>query len=126
MASLNRVELIGRLGRDPELKTTQTGKKFCRFSVATDEGPKDKPVTMWHQVMAWEKTAELCARYLAKGRQVHIEGRLQANEYEKDGVAVKSYQVVAQSVLFLGSGEERRQPEPEQSQPQGEDDDIPF
>ena len=78
--SINKVTLIGRLGRDPELKYTAGGTAYCRFSIATDDSWTDKSTgerqerTEWHNIVAWERLAEICGQYLAKGRLVYIEG----------------------------------------------------
>ena len=85
MASLNRVEILGRLGRDPELKYTQSGQPVATLSVATDESYKDSngnkvERTEWHRVNAWGRTAENCNQYLRKGSQVLVEGSLQTRK----------------------------------------------
>ena len=81
--SVNKVILLGRLGKDPEVKYTQAGTAVARFSIATDETWKDKAGekqqrTEWHNVVAWRKLADICGQYLTKGRQVYIEGKLQS------------------------------------------------
>jgi len=108
MASVNRVILIGNLGRDPELRYTQSGQAVANFSLATTdrfsnrEGERQER-TEWHRIVAWGRTAELCAQYLSKGRSVYVEGRLQTNEWEdKEGQKRRTTEVVAQSVQFLG------------------------
>lgn len=99
MSSVNKVILVGRLGQDPELRHTTSGKAVCNLRLAT--GDEDK--TEWHNVVVWEKPAENCAKYLSKGRQVYVEGRLQTRKYEdKAGVERKATDVVAYSVQFLG------------------------
>ena len=108
MAGVNKVILIGNLGRDPELRYTQGGQAVASFSIATTEsftkktGERDER-TEWHRIVAWGRTAELCAQYLAKGRSVYIEGRLQTREWEnKEGQKQRTTEVVAQTVQFLG------------------------
>ncbi|MCC6639974.1 MAG: single-stranded DNA-binding protein [Deltaproteobacteria bacterium] len=108
MASVNKVILIGNLGRDPELRYTQGGQAVASFSIATTEnftkktGERDER-TEWHRIVAWGRTAELCAQYLSKGRSVYIEGRLQTREWEnKEGQKQRTTEVVAQTVQFLG------------------------
>lgn len=103
--SVNHVLLIGRLGADPELRHTATGKTLCRFSLATDrrrrEGVEERPD--WHRVVAWERTAENCHRFLSKGRQVAVEGRLQTRRWEDDAGKTRwTTEVVAFRVEFLG------------------------
>jgi len=109
MAGVNKVILIGNLGRDPELRYTQSGQAVANFSVATSENWNDKSSgerverTEWHRIVAWGRTAELASQYLAKGRTVYVEGRLQTREYEdRDGVKRKVTEVVASNVTFLG------------------------
>ena len=110
MASVNKVILIGNLGRDPELRYTQSGQAVANFSLATNErfggrdGGEQQERTEWHRIVTWGKTAETCAQYLAKGRNVYIEGRLQTRDWEdRDGNKRQTTEVVAQRVQFLGS-----------------------
>lgn len=107
-AAVNKVILIGNLGRDPELRYTQNGQPVANFSLATSEqfnkkdGTRDER-TEWHRIVAWGRTAELCAQYLSKGRTVYVEGRLQTREWEnREGQKQRTTEVVAQSVQFLG------------------------
>lgn len=90
MVGLNRVQIIGRLGRDPELKNTPGGKKVCVFSMAVNRRWKDrnggaKEATDWFNIEAWERLAEICGEYLKKGSLVFLEGRVQTDSYEEDG-----------------------------------------
>src|SRR5689334_21952153 len=141
MKSVNKVILIGRLGRDPELKYTGTGTPFCRFSMATDDSWTDKASgerqerTEWHNVVVWNKLAEVCNEYLRKGRLVYIEGSLQTREWDdQDGNKRKTTEVVARDMVLLGSpqgsdagGQQRRTATagaPDASPIT--DDDIPF
>jgi len=108
MSSLkNKVQLIGYLGANPEVKTTENNKMLARFSIATinyyknAKGEKQED-TQWHQVVAWGKTAELAEKYLQKGSKVTIEGKLNNRQYEdKDGVKRYITEVVANELLFL-------------------------
>ena len=109
MAGVNKVILIGNLGRDPELRYTQSGSAVVNFSIATSENWTDKNSgerqerTEWHRIVVWGKTGEMCAKYLAKGRTVYIEGRLQTREWEdKEGIKRRTTEVNAQTVQFLG------------------------
>jgi single-strand DNA-binding protein len=109
MASVNKVILIGNLGRDPELRYTPGGQPVANFSIATNEswtkkdGSGREERTEWHRIVAWGRTAELCAQYLAKGRTVYIEGRLQTREWEnKEGQKQRSTEIVANTVQFIG------------------------
>lgn len=112
--SLNKVMLIGRLGRDPELRRTTTGQPVARFSLATDEVWTDKNGerqrrTEWHNIVAWSRLAEICEQYLAKGKLVYVEGRLQTREYDdRDGNRRRITEIVATDMRMLGAkGEER-------------------
>src|ERR1700750_1664729 len=109
MGSVNKVILIGNLGADPELKYTPSNRPLCNLRIATTEVFKDKSgqrqeKTEWHRVTVWGETAENCNKYLAKGRSVYIEGRLQTRSYDKDGQKHYATDVVADKVVFLGSG----------------------
>ncbi|MEX1367536.1 MAG: single-stranded DNA-binding protein [Nannocystaceae bacterium] len=109
MAGVNKVILIGNLGRDPELRYTQGGTAVCNLNIATTRAYNNRnnervEETEWHRVVVWSKQAEFCNQYLTKGRQVYIEGRLQTRSYEdKDGIKKYSTEVVADTVQFLGS-----------------------
>lgn len=110
MGSLNKAMIIGRLGKDPEVRYTQGGQAVASFSVATDHkwtnktGEKQEK-TEWHRVKAWGKLAELAGEYLSKGRQVYVEGRIETSEYtDKDGVKKYSTEINAQEIQFLDSG----------------------
>jgi single-strand DNA-binding protein len=113
MGSVNKVILVGRLGADPELKSTQSGRSVCNLSVATSEQWKDKQTgqkqekTEWHRVTVWGDQAENCGKFLAKGREVYIEGKLQTRSYEKDGQKHYATDIVADRVTFLGGGGDR-------------------
>ena len=113
MASVNKVILIGNLGADPELRTTQGGQVVASLRIATtdawtDKGGGRQERTEWHAVTVWGKTAENCGKFLAKGRQVYVEGRLQSREYQdKEGQTRKAWEVVADAVTFLGGSEAR-------------------
>jgi single-strand DNA-binding protein len=140
MAGVNKVILIGNLGRDPEIRYTPGGQAVANFSLATTESftsreGKREERTEWHRIVVWGKTAENCAQYLAKGRTVYVEGRIQTREWEdKEGQKRRTTEVVAQTVQFLGgprgagSGPAREAGEsagPEESSPPPGDD-IPF
>jgi single-strand DNA-binding protein len=101
--------LIGNLGADPELKYTPSQRPLCNLRIATTEVYKDKSgvrqeKTEWHRVTVWGDQAENCNKYLAKGRSVYIEGRLQTRSYDKDGQKHYATDIVADRVVFLGSG----------------------
>jgi single-strand DNA-binding protein len=110
MGSVNKVILVGNLGADPELKYTPSNRPVCNLSVATNEVFKDKSGqrqerTEWHRVTVWGDQAENCSKYLAKGRMVYLEGRLQTRSWDdKDGKKRYSTEVVADRVVFLSGG----------------------
>ena len=107
--SVNKVILLGRLGQDPELKYTPSGIAVCNFSIAPSESWSDKSgqkqeKTEWHRIVVWNKLAELCNQYLAKGRQAYIEGSIATRSYEdKSGQTKYVTEIKANSVQFLGS-----------------------
>ncbi|MCI0698009.1 single-stranded DNA-binding protein [candidate division KSB1 bacterium] len=107
MARLNKVMLIGHLGKDPELKYTPGGAAVATFSLATNEAYKDKDGNWqerpeWHRLVVWNKQAETAAEYLKKGQQVYIEGRLQTRTWEKDGQKHYTTEIVVQNFQMLG------------------------
>jgi single-strand DNA-binding protein len=108
MAGVNKVILIGNLGRDPELRYTPGGQAVANFTLATTESFSNKSGerqerTEWHRIVAWGRQAELCAQYLAKGRTVYVEGRLQTREWEnKEGQKQRTTEIHANTVQFLG------------------------
>ncbi len=110
MGSVNKVILVGNLGADPELKYTPNNRPVCHLSIATNEVWKDKggqkqERTEWHRVNVWGDQAENCSKFLAKGRMVYIEGRLQTRSWDdKDGKKRYSTEVVADRVVVLGGG----------------------
>lgn len=109
MGSVNRVFLVGNLGRDPEVRFTQSGQAVANFSLATSEKWTDKNTgekkeeTEWHRIVAWGKLGEICGEYLSKGKQVYIEGRLQTRDWEdKDGNKRSTTEIVANNMTMLG------------------------
>ena len=109
--SVNKAILVGRLGKDPELKYTASGTPFCRFSMATDDVWNDKTSgerqekTEWHNIVVWDRLAEICNQYLTKGRLVYIEGSLQTREWDdQDGNKRRTTEVRAREMVMLGSG----------------------
>jgi single-strand DNA-binding protein len=106
---INKVILIGNLGRDPEIRYTQDGQAVVNFTLATTMEWRDKATgekrdkTEWHRIVAFRKLAEICGEYLSKGRQVYIEGRLQTRSWEQDGVTKYITEVVANDMQMLGS-----------------------
>jgi single-strand DNA-binding protein len=122
--SVNKAILLGRLGKDPELRMTSSQTAVCNFSLATTERHKEGEKTEWHNVIAFGKTAENCGKYLVKGSQVHIEGKIQTRKWQdKEGKDRYTTEILANSVTFLSKLEA--------SAAQGslsdlEDEDVPF
>ena len=110
--SVNKVILVGRLGRDPETRFTGGGQAVANFSVATDETYKDRngerqKRTEWHKIVVWGKQAEIAQQYLKKGSLVYIEGRIQSREWQdKEGQKRTSFEIVASNFRMLGSRSE--------------------
>jgi single-strand DNA-binding protein len=140
MASINKVMLLGNLGRDPELRSTPKGNQVLNFPMATSRRWKDRETdevhdqTDWHRIVVWGRQAEVLSEYLRKGSQVHVEGRLQTRSWsDKDGATRYTTEIVASRIQMLGRPEDRRAPEPvdepevpvDAAEPDGNDD-IPF
>jgi len=137
MASLNKVILIGNLGKDPEVRVTASGNAMASFSLATKESLKNREGkreerTEWHNVVLWGRLAEIARDYLHKGRQVYIEGRLQTRKWEdKNGNARYTTEVVADAMQMLGSkndgGQQTEKKEELAEMTDFDDfDDVPF
>jgi len=107
---VNKAILVGNLGSDPEMRYTPSGQGVCEFRVATNESWNDKngqrqERTEWHRIVVWGKRAEICSKYLSKGRSVYVEGRIQTRTYDdKEGNKRYITEIVAQDVQFLGGG----------------------
>jgi single-strand DNA-binding protein len=140
--SVNKAILVGRLGKDPEVKYTQGGTPVAKFTLATNEVWKDQSGekqerTEWHNIVAWSKLAEICGQYLNKGSRVYIEGRIQTRSWEdKEGNKRYTTEIRADNMVMLsGRGEETRteksaaaaaSSEGGSIEPEITDDDIPF
>ncbi len=107
---VNKVILVGNLGADPDMRYTPSGQGVCELRIATSESWNDKngqrqERTEWHRIVVWGKRAEVCSKYLAKGRQVFVEGRIQTRTYDdKDGNKRYITEIIAADVQFLGGG----------------------
>ncbi len=116
MASVNKVILIGYLGKDPEIRYTPSGVAVANFSIATSEKWKDKQgeqqeKTEWHNIVAWKKLGEICGEYLSRGQQVYIEGRLQTRAWEdRDGNKKYTTEIVANQMKMLGKSSTAAKP----------------
>jgi len=142
--SVNKVILVGRLGRDPEIRSTPSGTTLAKFSLATDEVYNDKSGerqerTEWHNIIAWGKLGEICGQYLRKGKQVYIEGSLRTDSWEDKETKQKKYrtEIVAKEMHMLGrkgedgggsgaSGYSSSDDDRSSSSNDGPDDDVPF
>jgi single-strand DNA-binding protein len=109
MAGLNRAQIIGRLGQDPDLRYTQSGNMVCTLSIATSLQWRDKTSgearekTEWHRCVAFDKTAEIASKYLTKGRQVYVEGRLQTRKWQaQDGSDRYTTEILVENLQLLG------------------------
>ena len=142
MRGVNKVIIVGTLGKDPEVRLTPGGKNVATVSVATNERWKDKATgeqkesTEWHRVVVWDRLAEIVGEYLRKGSQVYFEGRLQTREYEKDGSKRYITEIRATEMQMLGGNDRgdrpakqaarEAAPATEQAATEGFDDEIPF
>ena len=131
MPALNRVQLIGRLGRDPEVRHTPTGKKVTSFSLAVDRRWRSsegeiKDATDWFQIVAWGRLGEICSQYLSKGRLVYVEGRLQTDRYEHQGETRYFTRVIANQMQMLGKKEAAKSSEHAPLELAEAGEDIPF
>ena len=148
--SVNKVILLGRLGKDPELTYIPSGQSVAKFTMATNRSYKDKSgewkeETDWHNIVAWGKLGEICAQYLAKGRQAYVEGQIRTRSWEdREGKKRTTTEIIANEVVLLGArgegapeaasraaGASRSGDSPEESSggsgsPEITDDDIPF
>ena len=144
--SLNKVILIGRLGRDPEVRYMPNGEAVCNFSIATSETWNDRngqrvERTEWHNITMYRKLAEIAGQYLRKGSQVYLEGRIQSRKYQgKDGIERTAYEIIGSEMKMLGGGNDggqqnaqhtppappSRQAPAAPAQPVDDSDEIPF
>jgi single-strand DNA-binding protein len=146
MSGVNKVILVGRLGKDPELRTLESGATVARFTMATSETYKDKTtgerkeITEWHNIVLWRGLADIASKYLHKGDQVYIEGKIRSRSWEKEGVTRYTTEIVGDEMTMLGSRPGGNQdyssksstPPNETASPSGSDkagnttDDLPF
>jgi single-strand DNA-binding protein len=139
MAGVNKAILVGRLGKDPEIKYTPSGTAIANFTMATSENYKDKDGqkqerTEWHKIVAFGKLAEICGEYLAKGKQVYIEGRIQTRSWDdKDGNKKYMTEIVANTMQMLGKPDAAASPSQTAAaegssaqEPSVVEEDVPF
>ena len=130
---LNKVILIGRLGRDPEVRYMPNGEAVCNFSIATSETWNDRngqrvERTEWHNITMYRKLAEIAGQYLRKGSQVYLEGKIQSHKYtDENGVERTAYEIIANEMKMLGGNAQTPAQKPQPAQAQEDiDDDVPF
>ena len=124
---INSVALVGRLGKEPELRHTQNGNAVCKFTLATSEKYQDKEETQWHTIITWNKQAENCAQYLAKGSLVHVQGKIQYRKYQaQDETDRYVTEIVAFRVTFLSRSEKRDEHTRQGEPPPIDEEEIPF
>jgi single-strand DNA-binding protein len=123
MSGINKAIILGRLGKDPEVRYTPDGTAIANFTVATSEEWKDKNTgekrekTEWHRIVAFRRLGEICGEYLAKGRQVYIEGRIQTRDWEdRDGNKRYTTEIVASQMQMLGGRDDNRSSAPQRQQ----------
>lgn len=142
MAGINKVILVGNLGKDPEIRTLESGRKVANFSLATTETYKDKngervDQTEWHNIVFWGPVAEVIERYLKKGNQIYVEGKIRTRSYDdKDGIKKYITEILGDKLTMLGgaprSGDATSSSSSKPSQPVeqtfsgSDDDDLPF
>lgn len=134
MSSLNKVQLIGRMGKDPEQRTTTTGTTVTNFTLATSEKYNGEEKTEWHNIVAFKKAAELIAQYCSKGSQIYVEGKIQTRKWQdKDNNTRYSTEIIVFNFLFLDGKREAQDPTESQynstqSMPDSgiSDSEIPF
>jgi len=128
---INKVTLLGNVGKDPEIKTTSTGKKVATFSLATTEKYSGESKTTWHNIVVWEKLAEICEKYVKKGSQLFIEGKISYRVWEdKDSNKHNITEIVASEVKLLGgkpeSEKQASKVETREDILNAHDDNLPF
>lgn len=121
MATLNRIQIIGHVGKDPEIKFLPNGNTVANFSVATTEKKNDEERTEWHNLVVFGKLAEICQDYVRKGSLVYVEGSLRTNKWEKDGKQYSRTEIIVNNIQFLD-----RKAKDGQKNNRPDDEDIPF
>jgi len=115
---VNKVDLLGRLARAPELRYTPQGTAFCNLRVATQHRTKGETVSDFHDIVAWNRLAETCAKALTIGEVIYVEGRIEYSSWESEGVTKHRMRVVADRVHFLGKGHKAAAVDDEQPDPE--------
>jgi single-strand DNA-binding protein len=112
MSGVNKVILVGNVGRDPQTKTIPSGKQVSEFSVATSDRMKDgTDKTEWHNIVAWDRLADLASKYITKGKQIYVEGKIQTQQWaDKDGNKRSRVEILANSIQLLSAKSEPAAP----------------
>lgn len=105
--SVNKITLIGHVGRDPDVRTTKAGKKVANFSLATNRKVGDQEATDWHRLTLWDRTAQFVEDYVKTGDRIYVEGSLRYDSYERDGVVIPTAEIDVREVIILSSKEGR-------------------
>jgi len=138
MASVNKVILIGAVGRDPEVRYSQSGKAIANLSIATSQKRKDKQTgeyvedTQWHRLKFFDKLAEIVGEYVKKGSTIYVEGQIKYGKFtNKDGMEISTVDIVCDEMTILSRAKDQKDQAAEKPKPQGSgfddmDDDIPF
>ena len=144
MSGINKVILVGRLGKDPDIRTFETGVKRASFTMATDEVFKDKEgkrteVTEWHNIVCWRNLAEIAEKYLSKGKQIYLEGKLRTRSWEDNGIKRYITEIEANTFTMLGAKSDNDSPvvekvenrgnnltPPDMGTPPDDTNDLPF
>lgn len=136
--SVNKAILLGRVGKDPEVKTSASGVVVAKFSLATNDRQKDKSgnwadAPTWHNLVAFNQTAEIVEQYVKKGTQLYVEGKITVSTYEKDGETRYRTSILVNEMVMVGSREQAEAPAPparksakKQNNPEITDEDVPF
>jgi single-strand DNA-binding protein len=130
---VNKAILVGRVGKDPEVQTSTSGKTVAKFSLATTEKYKDKETTEWHNIVLWNKLAEIAGKYVNKGSLLYIEGKITTNSWEKDGAKHYKTEIIGNTMKMLSSkqlnemvNEAKKQFADNDFVPGEEEDDVPM
>jgi single-strand DNA-binding protein len=130
---VNKAILVGRVGKDPEVQTSTSGKTVAKFSLATTEKYKDKETTEWHNIILWNKLAEIAGKFVNKGSLLYIEGKITTNSWEKDGAKHYKTEIIGNTMKMLSSkqlnemvNEAKKQFADNDFVPGEEEDDVPM
>ena len=127
MSSVNKVVLIGRVGKDPEIKSAPSGMNIANLSLATTQKKKGEEDTQWHRVVFFDKLADIVSQYVTKGSLIYVEGMIKYGKYiDKQGNEKHTVDIVASNMTMLGGRNEQSAPKPAPKAEPEDDQDIPF